>query len=155
MPGEAGGHEGGIAVADVEEDVVAVGALHLGDDGAGDDVPGGELGVWVVVGHEAAAVAGEELRAFAAQGLGDEEGARAGEGQCGGVELDEFHIADHGAGLEGEGDAVPGREGRVGGQGVELAAAAGGENGPGCGDGALLVGGGAGVHAAAAALLDE
>jgi hypothetical protein len=43
------------------------------------------------------------------------------------MELDEFHILQHGAGAVGNGHAVAGGYGRIGGFGIHLAQATGGE----------------------------
>jgi len=69
--GEVSGDAGVVQVGDVQEDVVGGGLVHAVEDGAGDDVAGGELGPVVVFGHEAGAVAVQEDAALAADGLGD------------------------------------------------------------------------------------
>ena len=95
-------------------------------DRAGHDVPGRQLGVGVHVEHEPVAVAVDEPAPLAAHRLGDQKRAPA-DGQGGRVELDELHVAHGRAGAVGEGDAVAGRAGRVGGARVEGARAAGRE----------------------------
>ena len=72
------------------------------------------------------AVRRHQVGALAAHGLGDQERAVA-DGQRGGVELDELHVADGRAGAVRDRDAVAERAGRVGGAGVERARAAGRE----------------------------
>ena len=115
-------------VAGVEEDVGVLGFGHLAEHGAGDDIAWGEFGHGVIVGHEAVAVAVDELGAFAADGFGDEGARGAGDVDGGGMELDHFHVAQDGAGAEGHGLAVGGGDGGVGGFAVEHAGAAGGED---------------------------
>src|SRR5438876_7021810 len=61
--------------------------------------------------------------------------------EAGGMELDEFHIGDGSAGAEGHGDAVAGRDVRVGGVEIDFAAAAGGQEGDRGGEGLDLAGG--------------
>lgn len=98
----------GAAAGEVEEDVGGAVAFHFGDDGAGDDVARGEVAEGVVAFHEAFAAEVEEAGAFTAEGFGEEEAGRAGDVEGGGVELDEFEVADGGAGAPGHGDAVAG-----------------------------------------------
>ena len=59
MLGKCALHEVGVAVADVEVDVIEPVALDLAVDRAGDDVARGELGALVIVGHEAVAGLGD------------------------------------------------------------------------------------------------
>ena len=153
--GEAGGDELGVAVGDVQQDVVAVGALHLRGDGAGDDVAGCEFGLGVVVRHEAAAVEGAEDRALSPHRFGDQEGRQLRQAEGGGMELDELQILHGRSGAEGQGDAVAGGDLRVGGEGIEPAGPAGGEDGPVGGDGEGFTDGGSRDCAAAAAVLDQ
>ena len=77
--------------------------------------------------HEALAAVVAQIRALAAQGLGDQETRDAGERESGGVELVELHVGQLGPGLGGQRDAVAGGYGGVGGVGVDLACAAGGD----------------------------
>ncbi len=80
--------------------------------------------------HEALAGLVAQVRALAAQRLGDEQhGLLPGHGQPGGVELHELQVADGGAGAIRHGDAVAGGHARVGGAPVHLPRAAGGEHG--------------------------
>ncbi len=77
--------------------------------------------------HEALAAIVAQVRAFAAQRFGDEEARRAGQRERGGMELVELHVGEFGAGQRGECDAVAGGYGGIGGVGVDLARAAGGD----------------------------
>jgi hypothetical protein len=90
------------------------------------------LGELVVSAHERLAVAIAQQRSFAAHGFADQEGARLGVVQAGGMELDELHIGDGRAGAVGHGDPVPRRDVRVAGVEVDLAAAPRGQEHDGC-----------------------
>ena len=112
-------------VAQVEEDA-AVDAAALVDLrllGAGDDVAGGQLHlVRRVAGHEALALGVQQVAAFAARSLGDEDAAFLERRR---VELDELHVHQRHAGAIGEGVAVAGRDQGVGGRRVDATEAAG------------------------------
>ncbi len=90
---------------------------------------------WVVMLHETAAVGQQQMAAFAAHRLADQEGLGVRVIQAGRVELDELHVGHPAAGAPGHGDAVAGRGVRVGGVEVDLAGAAGGEHGVAGGEG--------------------
>ena len=94
-------------------------------DGTGHDIAGRELGPLVHFGQEAPAVLIAQHSALAAHRLGDQEGS--GSGQCGGMELVELQVLERGTGPPGGGDAVPGRDPRIGGAREQLPGAAGGE----------------------------
>ena len=72
---------------------------------------------------------GDENRALAAHGLGDEHERRLGRVERRGVELHELHVAQLHAGAMRERNAVSGRDRGVGGVAIDLPAAAGGEHG--------------------------
>ena len=111
--------------------MVGAGLAHPGDDGAGHDVAGREVGERVLALHEAHARLVDEEGALAADRLGDERllAARAlAEPQHGRVELDELEVGEHGAGPQRGGHAVAGRDGRVRRRGVDLAETAGREH---------------------------
>ncbi len=127
--GEAFFYEVAVEVSDVEIDAGVPRFFHLRDDGLRDDVARGELGSGVVFGHEAEAVFINEPAAFAADGFGDEAAAAAGDVQNRRMELGEFHVAELGTGTVTEGVAVAGGDGGVGRFAIDLAAAAGGEDG--------------------------
>ena len=113
--GEMRLHEVGVAVADVEVDVIEAVALDLAVDGARDDVARRKLGALVVIGHEAVAGLGVgEDPALAAHRLGDQEILDLEIVEAGRVELHEFHVADAAAGAPRHGDAVAGRAARRG-----------------------------------------
>lgn len=116
-------------VGGVQVDAPGVEALHLGFDGAGDDIPGGELEAVVVVVHEAVAEVGAEGGTGSAHGFGDEEAFELIVIEDGGVELHELHVLDFGPDCGGEGDAVGGGDAGVGGLSVDFAGSAGGEEG--------------------------
>ena len=95
--------------------------------------------------HEALAVVVAQVGAFAAEGLGEQEAGRAGQGQGGGMELVELHVGEFRIRTSGEGDAVAGGYGGVGGVRVDLACAAGGDEDGARGDSAWLrIGSGSG-----------
>lgn len=116
-----------------------VGAPH---DRLGDDVARGQLGEFVLSGHEADAVGVHQVGALAAYRFRDERllplRVRA-EVEDRRVELDEFEVGDLGAGAQREGHAVARGDGRVGGRGEDLAHAAGREDDRGGAHGAHAV----------------
>ncbi len=111
--------------------MLRAGLVHAAHDALGDDVAGGELGELVLADHEADAVRVDEVRALAADRLGDQRllalRVRA-EPQHRRVELHELQVRDLRAGTQRERHAVAGGDGRVGGGGEDLAEAAGGED---------------------------
>lgn len=113
----------GAEVPGVQEHVLGVLLLHAPHDALGDDVPGRQLGQFVLAQHEAHAVGVDQVGTLAAHRLGDQGllALRVGaEEQHGGVELHELQVGDLGARAEGEGDPVAGRHGRVGGRREDL-----------------------------------
>src|SRR5262249_55401870 len=71
-------------------------SLHLGIDGAADDIARGAFELWVVIGHEAMHGAVEEMAAGAAQAFFQYRAghARVGTGkQSGWMKLHHFHVA--------------------------------------------------------------
>ncbi len=75
--------------------------------------------------HEAFALAVDQRRAFAAQRLGRKRRRIAADHDRGRVELHEFGVGDHGAGARGDRKARSVGLGRIGGDGIEMADAAG------------------------------
>ncbi len=136
----AGGEDGGELVgesrshrlAGVQEGAAA--RAPLGLDGAGDDVAGGQFGGGMVAGHEGAALAVDQLGALAAQGFGGQRRGVGADVDGGGVELDELGIDDLSPGQGGQGQALAPDLGRIGGDGVEAAKAAGRQDHGGGGD---------------------
>ncbi len=115
-------------VADVQLHAVRAEALHLVVDGAGHDVPGGQLATRVETLHEGLAVRQQQPAALATHRLADQERPRPGMEQAGGVKLIEFQVGDPAAGPPGHGDAVAGGALRVGAVQVGLAGAAAGQH---------------------------
>ena len=97
------------------------------NDGAGDDVARGQFGHGMVLGHEAIHLEVAKVGTFAPQGLREKKARGFFQVERGGMELDELHVADFGAGTERHGDAIAGGNTGVGGVAIELAEAAGGE----------------------------
>ena len=90
----------GLAVADVEVDIVEPVALDLAVDRAGDNVARRKLGALVIIGHEAVAGLGIlRMSALAAHRLGDQEILDREIVETGRVKLHEFHVADTAAGI--------------------------------------------------------
>lgn len=128
--GEPGG-EVGCDVAHVEVHGTVEGLV---DDGAGDDVAGGEFQLLVVLGHEALAARVDEVGSFAAEGFAKEEARGSLLTEGGGMELVELHVHHGGSGAVGGGDAVSGGYLRVGGVAEDLSRAAGGQQDGSCVD---------------------
>ncbi len=128
---EALGPHRGAEVAPVQVHVLGAGELHPPGDRLGDDVPRRQLVQLVLPDHEAHAVGVHQVRALAADRLGDQRllalGVRA-EPQHGRVELDELQVGHLGPGAQRQRHAVTGGDGRVGGGGEHLAHAAGGQH---------------------------
>ena len=104
----------------------AAALVDLGGDGAGGDVARRQLhGLGRVLGHEALALAVDEVAALAAARLAHED--VRGE-QARGVELDELHVLGGHAGLVGHGRAGAGADDGVGGVAVDAAGAARGHD---------------------------
>ncbi len=134
--GAAGGQDGREAllphlraeVPGVQVHVLRALLLHAAHDALGDDVAGGQLGQLVLPDHEPDAVAVDQVRALAADGLRHQGllplGVRAQE-QHGRVELDELQVGDLGPGPQRERHPVAGGHRRVGGRREDLAHAAG------------------------------
>ena len=129
MLGKCSRMNSGALVRDVEVHAVDAVLLHLEVDRAGDDVARRELGALVVARHEALAVGQLEQPAFAAHRLGDQERLGVRVVEAGRVELDEFHVRDRRARAPAHGHAVAGRGVGIGRVEVDLARAAGGEDG--------------------------
>jgi hypothetical protein len=78
--------------------------------------------------HEAFAAPVDEQCALTTQRLGGERGGVLAHIDGGRMKLDEFSVGDHGAGASGDGDTLAARLAWIGGDGVDLAGAAGGEH---------------------------
>ena len=128
--GEVRLHELGLAVADVEVDVIEPVALDLAVDRAGDDVARRKLGALVIIGHEAVPGLGiGQHPALAAHRLGDEEILDRQIVEAGRVELHEFHVRHAAAGAPRHRDPVAGRAARRGRIEIGAPRPAGGEDG--------------------------
>ena len=107
----------------IEKGAAAGGDLPV--DRARHHVAGAELGIVVDGAHEPFAAGIDQERAFAAQRLGGERRRVAADIDGGRMKLHEFGVGDHRAGAGGDGDAFAARLARIGGDGVDLAGAAG------------------------------
>ena len=103
------------------------GPRFLAHDGAGHQVAGGQLTCRLVAGHETLAVDVEQPRAFAAQGLREQEARRAGNGDDRRMELHELEIADRRPGRPRQRHAVAGGDRGIGRLAEDAAGAAGGQ----------------------------
>ena len=103
------------------------GALERRVDRARDDVARREVGARVQVRHDRRAVLGPEDSALAANRLADQERLRLRVVEAGGVELDELHVRERGAGAIGHRHPVARGDVGVARVEVDLARAAGGE----------------------------
>ena len=116
----------------VQIDMRAVRFVHFADDGACDNIAWSELLSFVVALHETFEIDIAEDAAFASECFAEKEARGALDGQGSGMELDELHIGEDGAGFVGDSHAVTGGGIGIGGFAVKLAEAAGGEeNGAG------------------------
>ena len=128
--GEVAADGVGIFVRDVEVDEVRSPLGHFAVDGAGHHVARRQRFHRVVFVHELLAAGQAQDGPEAAHGLGDEEvGLLAGVVERGGVELDELHVFGDRLGAVAHGDAVARGDDRIGGRGVDVAAAARGDDG--------------------------
>ena len=114
MLGKCAFHEVGIAVRDVEVNVIETEPLDLVVDRAGNDVARRKLGAFVELRHEALAAALHarrklQLSAFAADRLGDQEILDLEIVEASRVELHELHVGDAAACPPRHGDPVAGR----------------------------------------------
>ena len=139
----AGGHDGRepasqelpAQVAGVKVDVVGAVGAHHPVDRLGHDVPGRQLGQFMLAEHEPLPVPVDQVSTLAPQRLGD-QGLDAGRRrrdrigrhrQRRGMELDELHISHAGPGPQRRRQPVAGGYLRVGGGGEDLPQPAGGE----------------------------
>jgi len=100
----------------------------LGEHAAGHDVARRELGERMTRQHETLAIGVDQRRPFAAQRLRRQRCRIAADHDGGGVKLHEFRIGDHGAGARGDRKARSACFKRIGGDGIEMAEAAGREH---------------------------
>ena len=120
----------GPEMAAIEESATSAG--DLAEHGARHDVARAKLGVFVHRAHETLPPPIDEQRAFAAQGLGGERRGILANIDGGRMKLDELGVGDDRAGAGGDGDALATRLARIGGDGVDLARAAGCEHDGAC-----------------------
>ena len=119
----------GVLVRHVEVDEVLAAARHFAVDGPGHDVARCERFHRVVLVHELLARLQAQDGPETAHGLRDEEvGFLARVVERRGVELDVLHVLGDGLGAVTHGDAVAGRHDGVRGRGVDVAAAARGDD---------------------------
>ena len=104
-----------------------VGAMHLADDGASDDVARSKFQRFGVPLHETLEMDVPENAAFAAERFGEQKTRCAFDGEGGGMELHKLHIRQHGAGFVSDSHAVTGGNIGIGGFAIDLTKAAGGE----------------------------
>ena len=132
----------GVLVRHVEVDEVLAAACHFAVDGPGHDVARCERFHRVILVHEFLARLQAQDGPETAHGLRDEEvGFLARVVERRGVELDVLHVLGDGLGAVAHGDAVARGDDRVGGRGIDIAAAARGDDGELGEHGLDLVGG--------------
>ena len=112
---------------EIDHSLAIPASFDLMNDGARHHVTRGQLGHVVILGHKAHHFHVAQIRAFAAQRFGDQEPWRALHIERSGMELNEFHVTDLGAGAKGHGYAIAGSDGGIGSLAVNLAQAAGGQ----------------------------
>ncbi len=117
-----------VHVREVQIDMPCLRAHHLGDNGPGYHVAGGQFPVGMVVLHEQLAVYVAQKRSLAPHGLAQEKVRRGGKEQTGGMELDELHVPEPGPGPQAECHAVRRGHLRVRGHGIYLSPAPGGKH---------------------------
>jgi len=128
-------------VTDVKKDAVITACLHLGVDGTGYGVSGGEITARVIFFHESLSSLINQSSAFSSYSLGNQEIFGFGMIKTGGMKLDKFQVGDPGAGPVGHGNTVAGGNIGIGGVEIRLSHSAGAENshpGPVGGDGMIL-----------------
>ncbi len=117
--GEAVADEFPTPEPDIEIHVLAAGTGRLPHNGTGDDVTGCEFAAFVVPVHKPFSVFVEQGRAFSPDRLRDEKPLPPlGSSKGRGMELHQAQIFDAGAQFMGQGDAVAGGDGGVGGIGI-------------------------------------
>ena len=104
------------------------GPLHFCVDCACDDVAWRQGGELVIFRHEFAPGSIDQLAALSPHRLADQERFLFGMKQAGRMELNKFHVGHRCSGAPSHGNSVAGRDIRVRGVEINLAAAAGGED---------------------------
>jgi hypothetical protein len=120
---------------DVQKHAVGPALFHFAVDGPSHDVARGEGFERVITVHEGLAGGIAQNAAFAAHRFADEKGFGGGMIEAGGMELNELHIGHGGPRAIGHGDAVAGGDVGIGGVKIDFAAAAGGQEDKGGGEG--------------------
>ena len=115
-------------MGEIEEDVGLMRAVHDDCDRAGNDVARGKLRPRVEVGHEPPAVAIDQPRARAANGLGDQAAGTAGDVEHRRMKLHELHVAQLRTGPPGQREPIATGAGRIGRFAIELPGAPRGED---------------------------
>ena len=112
---------------EIDHSLAIPASFDLMNDGARHHVTRGQLGHVVILGHKAHHFHVAQIRAFTAQRFGDQEPWRALHIERSGMELNEFHVTDLGAGAKGHGYAIASSDGGIGSLAINLAQAAGGQ----------------------------
>ena len=95
---------------DVQIHALRAAAFHFGVDRPGHDVAGGQFALGMGVLHETLAATIDQNAAFASNRLGNEKRFDRGMVKAGRVELNEFHVRDHGTCPPGHCHSVAGRD---------------------------------------------
>ena len=122
-------YKGPRLVREVQKDAVMAEPLHFMVNRPRHDIARGQFGRRVVTPHERLAVGMDQLRALAAQGLGDQKGFCPRVIQTGRVKLDKFHIGDAAARAPGHGNPVARAGVGIAGVEINLAGPARGQHG--------------------------
>jgi len=130
---EAGAEVVAPEMGEVERD--GAGARDFADDGARDDIAGGQLALGMIALHETLAGCIAKDGAFAAQGFREQKARCAGQKEGGGMELDEFDVADFSASTIGGTDAVAGGDIGIRGLAEDAPQSAGGQQNGAAADG--------------------
>src|SRR5580765_1490977 len=108
----------------IEENISCSRPPHLGDDRAGNDIPGSKLGALIVIGHEPLTVFILEQSALAAHRFGEQESRSVFKAQGSRMKLDELHIRHLGPGKVCHRHTVAGGNRRIGRMLIKLACTA-------------------------------
>ena len=101
--------------------------FHLVDNGTRYHIARCKFSHGMVLRHEATHLEIAQVSALTPQGFGEEKAGSALQIQRRGMELNELHVADLGAGAKGHRHSVAGSDGGIGGVAIELTQAPGGQ----------------------------